>query len=451
MVTRAVHMDVPAYVSRALDVLERAGYEAWCVGGCVRDALLERPVHDYDIATSSPWQDTKRVFEAAGYRTYDVGAKHGTITVLIDDNALEITTYRTDGAYSDGRHPDTVEFVNSIEEDLARRDFTINALAYHPERGLLDCFGGLDDLQNGIIRAVGEPTKRFREDALRILRGCRFISQLGFSLEADTRQGMWMCKGLVLRVSKERITHELDELLLGDYVHDALIETVDIISVVLPELLACKDFNQHSPHHVYDVLEHTARVVQEVPATRLARWVALFHDIGKPGCFYLDNGRGHFFGHPELSAQMAKGIMDRLLMSPAFQTRVLMLVRMHDEVISAKPRAVKRALARLDGNTDLFKTLCDIKRADALAQAPSSAPRVQLADDLKRVLADVLAAEEAFSLAQLAINGSDILALGVAEGPAVGALLQQALDAVIDELVPNEREALLEFVKNASL
>lgn len=438
---------LPDCVLRALEVLESAGHEAWCVGGCVRDALLDRPVHDYDIATSALWRQAQEVFERAGFTTHETGVKHGTLTVVIADQAIEVTTYRTDGAYSDGRHPDDVEFVRSIEEDLARRDFTINALAYHPERGLLDCFGGLNDLRQGVIRVAGDPACRFEEDALRILRGCRFASQLGFSIEEGTYQGMWQNKGLLLRVSRERITHELDALLLGDHAHDAIMGTVDVLGAVLPELVACKGFEQRSPYHVYDVLEHTAWVVQRVPATRLERWAALFHDLGKPGCFYMRDGRGHFFAHPQLSALIAQGIMDRLLMSAAFRSDVLELVRWHDVQIPATPGKVKRALARMGGNVDLFRALCALKKADAQAQSElNCANRIELACDLERVLDEVLAGEEAFSLRQLAVNGDDVIGLGVPAGPRVGELLQEALDAVIDERVPNEREALLDYL-----
>ena len=442
------NIQLPSYVLRALAVLETAGFEAWCVGGCVRDALLGRPVHDYDIATSALWPQVKDAFEREGYATYEVGVKHGTLTVVVDGEALEITTYRTAGAYSDGRHPDSVEFVRTIEEDLARRDFTINALAYHPERGLLDCFGGLEDVRDGVIRAVGDPVTRFQEDALRILRGCRFASQLGFSIEEATYTGMFQKKGLVLRVSTERITHELDELLLGDYVHDALMATVDVLAVVLPELVACKGFEQHSPYHVYDVLEHTAWVVQRVPATRLLRWAALFHDIGKPACYYTTNGRGHFFGHPALGCKIARGAMQRLLMSQAFQTKVLALIAVHDEQIPATPRGVKRGLVRLDGDVDLFRDLCALKRADALAQSEEhNAVRVQLASDLERVLDEVLEANDAFTLDQLAIDGNDVLELGVEAGPLVGKLLKLALAAVIDGRVENDRDALLALLR----
>ena len=443
------HADIclPSYALRAIRILEEAGHEAWVVGGFVRDALLGRACADIDIATSALWQDTQRAFETAGCRTHETGVKHGTVTAIIEGKAVEVTTYRTDGAYADRRHPNEVHFVRSIEEDLARRDFTMNAIAYHPVRGTADPYGGESDLRAGVIRAVGDPLRRFQEDALRILRACRFSSQLGFSIEEGTYAALMERKNLLSRISAERITHELDTLLLGEHVHDALMETSDVLAAVLPELVAMKGFEQRTPYHIYDVLEHTAWVVQYSPATSLARWAALFHDAGKPAAFFARaDGIGHFYGHQHISAQLARAAFGRLRFSPAFCEKVLTLVERHDEVIAPTPKAVKRALAHLGGDTRLFAALCDLKRADAQAQAPQCAYRVQQADELERILERILAEGAAFSLRDLAVNGRDILALGVAEGPAVGDALAAALDAVIDERVKNDPEALQNFV-----
>ena len=431
----------------ALNVLEKGGFEAWLVGGCVRDALLGRPCSDIDIASNAHWQDVQRLFADAGFATHETGVAHGTLTVIVNGQPFEITTYRCDGSYNDSRHPDSVRFVSRIEEDLARRDFTINAMAYHPERGLVDPYGGKSDLERGVIRAVGNPKKRFDEDALRILRACRFSAQLGFEIDEDTYKGMVYNKGLLYKVSAERVVHELDRLLLGDYAGRALVSTVDALSAVLPELVAMKGFDQHTPYHIYDVLEHTAHVVDGVPPYRLVRWAALFHDMGKPACFFSDgDGTGHFYGHANVSVFLAKGIMSRLKMSPAFAARVLTLVKRHDEVVEPTPRAVKRMLARLDGDTELFGALCDLKRGDARGQAPRCAKRVGVADELERVLGEIRAKGDAFSLKDLAVNGRDAIALGIEQGPAVGAALESALAAMIDEQVPNEREALLAFL-----
>lgn len=447
-------LDIPDYAATLLATLERAGFEAWIVGGFVRDRMIGRESHDVDIATDAPWQDVQRVCEDAGFSTHETGVKHGTLTVVITDasdetmkHAIEVTTFRADGAYADGRHPDAVSFVRTIQEDLARRDFTINALAYHPERGMLDLFDGIDDLGRGIIRSIGNPKKRFSEDALRILRACRFAAQLGFSIDADTYQAMLECKHLLAKVSAERVTSELDGFLQGAHVHDALMSTVDVLAFVLPELVAMKDCPQVTPYHIYDVLEHTAWVVQHTPPDRLTRWVALFHDMGKPAAaFFSPDGVEHFYGHANASMVIAHSIMDRLLMSPKFKEQALVLVKRHDEVVEANPRAVKRMLNRLNGNVELFRKLCDIKRADALSQAPRCAPRAELADDLKRVLEDVLVADEAFTVRDLAIDGTDAIAAGVPKGPAVGEALSRTLDAVIDGRIQNERDELLKFI-----
>ena len=445
--TTSCQIDLPPYALTALDALEAAGFEAWVVGGCVRDAFLGREVNDYDITTSASWQQAEQALEAAGLAVHRTGTKHGTVTAVLDGHAMEVTTYRTDGAYSDGRHPDSVQFVRTVEEDLARRDFTINAMAYHPQRGLFDCWGGREDLENGVIRAVGDPYERFAEDALRILRGCRFVAQLGFTLDPETKQAMWARKTRMSWVSDERITHELTEMLLGEHAYDALMQCVDILGAVLPELVAMKGFEQHTPYHIYDVWEHTAWVVQRSPSTALSRWAALFHDCGKPGAFFMDGERGHFYNHQLLSVELARSALLRMAVPGAFVADVLMLIRMHDDKIAATPKAVKRALSRMGGNPELFRALARLKRADALAQSSLSEPRVQLADDLERVLDEVLAAGDAFTLRQLAINGNDVMGLGIPAGPAVGKLLAEALEAVIDEQVPNERDALLAFVE----
>lgn len=441
-------LPVPPQARRVIEVLEAAGFEAWCVGGFVRDSLLGRPVSDIDIACSALWPQTEETCLAAGMRVHRTGEKHGTVTVVCDDAAFEVTTFRVDGAYSDARHPDEVRFVRSLKEDLARRDFTINAMAYHPLRGLADPFGGLEDARRGIIRTVGDPAQRFGEDALRILRACRFSSQLGFSLDSATYQAMLEGKRGLLRVSSERITAELQKLLLGGNVRDALLQTVDVLSAVLPELVAMKGFDQCTPYHCHDVLEHTARAVAGTPPYPLVRWAALFHDMGKPAAFFKEpGGRGHFYGHAKISVPLARGIMDRLTFSTAFRDRVLLLVERHDDVFDATPRAVKRALARMGGDVELFRALCDLKRGDASAQAPAYAEeRMRRADNLLRVLDGILAEGEAFTLKHLAVNGRDAMDAGIAQGPSVGAALAAALDAVIDEQIPNDRETLLAFL-----
>ena len=442
-----VDIPLPPYALEALAVLEADGYESWVVGGYVRDALLDRPSVDIDIATAAHWQDVQRTFETRGHRTHETGTAHGTLTVIVDEQALEITTFRSDGAYADARHPKQVSFVRTIREDLARRDFTMNALAYHPARGLFDPYGGYADLQAGVIRAVGDPNRRFSEDALRMLRACRFAAELGFAIDPATFEGMLANKGLLPRISIERVTHELQRLLLGAHAGDALVATAGVLAAVLPELVAMQGFEQRTPYHIYDVLEHTARVIDGVPPYPLVRWAALFHDMGKPAAFFTDeDGTGHFYGHAAISVMLARGIMERLALSSAFITRVLVLVERHDDVIERTPKAVKRALSRLGGDTELFAALCDLKRGDARGQAPHCIGRVDETDELERILASIIAADEAFSLKKLALHGGDVIELGVPQGPFVGRALAEALDAVIDERVANEPDALRAFI-----
>ena len=416
-----VVIPLPQRTLAAFDALENAGFETWIVGGYVRDALLGRPSSDIDIATQAHWQDVQRVFEGQGYRTHETGTAHGTLTVIVDEQALEVTTYRSDGAYADARHPNQVSFVRTIAEDLARRDFTMNALAYHPARGLFDPYGGHADLEARIIRAVGDPDRRFSEDALRMLRACRFAAELGFAIDPNTFEGMLANKGLLPRISTQRITHELQRLLLGEHAGRALTATVDVLAAVLPD---------------------------GVPPYPLVRWAALFHDMGKPAAFFTDeDGTGHFYGHAAISVMLARGIMGRLALSSAFSAQVLTLVERHDDVIDRTPKAVKRALSRLGGNVELFAALCDLKRGDARGQAPRCIDRVSDADELERILSEILAADEAFSLKKLAIDGRDVIELGVPQGPLVGLALSDALDAVMDERIDNEACALRAFIE----
>lgn len=440
-------IDISPAAEKTLQVLEANDHEAWCVGGCVRDALLKRATNDYDVATSASWQEAERLLQQAGFAVRRSGVKHGTITAVLDKDSVEVTTFRHDGAYSDGRHPDDVVFVKHIEEDLKRRDFTMNALAYHPARGILDCVGGLEDLQNGIIRVVGDPKRRFREDGLRVLRGCRFASQLGFTLEDDTLRTMKSFKMMLYKVSVERITHELDGLLLGQHVHDALVQTIDVLGAIMPEIVACKGFDQHSPYHIYDVWEHTAWVVQNAPQDRLVRWAALLHDIGKPAACFFEGDRAHFYGHARLSALMARNILQRLTLSPAFARDVVTLVELHDNQIPPTSKNVKHMLHALDDNVSLFEALVHLKRADALAHSERGIARVKVADDLASTLEAVIRENDAFSVRQLAIDGHDMMEAGIPSGPEVGKALECALNGVIDEHVANERDALLAYVR----
>lgn len=439
---------------KLIGVLNEAGYEAWLVGGFVRDALLQRKANDADIATDALWQNVQKSAASAGYKTFETGVTHGTLTVLVplDESgdaatAIEVTTYRSDGAYLDGRHPKEVTFESSIEKDLARRDFTINAIAYNAHEGLLDPFNGINDIANRIIRTVGNPLERFKEDGLRILRACRLASQLGFSIDVKTLEAMKAGKSNLRHVSTERITHELDLFLQGDFIHDALMQCCDVVAFAMPELVAMRDCAQITKYHEYDVLEHTAWVLQNSPADRMSRWAALAHDMGKPAAAFFDEaGVEHFYGHACISVQIARAMLKRYLMSQSFIEDVCTLVKYHDDVIAHTERSVIRMLQKLNGRRDLFSALLNLKRADRLSQAEEYRSQAKEIDELWQIFESVIENEDATCIKDLAIGGKDLIDMGFAEGPPIGTMLANALDAVIDGKVPNEHDALVAFV-----
>ena len=435
-------LPLPGPVAAALARLGGAGYEAWAVGGCVRDLLLGRVPGDWDLCTAARPEETEAVF--AGERLVETGLKHGTVTVLLDGLPLEITTFRADGDYTDHRHPDAVRFSDTLTEDLSRRDFTVNALAYAPGRGVADPFGGEADLRRGLLRAVGEPARRFEEDALRILRALRFAAQLGFTIEEKTAAAMGEKAPLLAFVSAERVREELTKLLCGPAAAPVLREFRDLAAEVLPELRPCFGFEQHNPHHCFDVWEHTLAALAAAPPEPVLRWALLLHDLGKPACFTLDEaGVGHFYGHGKVSAALAETILRRLKFPNAERERVVRLVLTHDAPIPPERKSVRRRLARC-GEEDFFLLLA-LHRADTLAQAERNRPRLQTLDELEALARELLAEAACLSLKDLAVNGNDLLALGL-RGPAVGQALRSLLEAVLDERVENEREKLLEFL-----
>ena len=437
-------MPLPAGVSRALSMLEDAGYEAFIVGGCVRDALRGITPKDYDITTSALPEETKSVFR--DYRVIETGIQHGTVTVMMDGMPLEITTYRTEGTYSDNRHPDSVSFTTSLREDVARRDFTMNAIAYSPVRGLIDHFGGAEDIRGGIIRCVGDPDTRFREDALRMMRGIRFASALGFAIEEKTAAAIRENKERISAVSAERIRVELTKLLCGANVKNVLMDWWDVLGVVIPEILPMHGFDQRTPYHIYDVWEHTAVAVSETPPVTHLRLSALLHDIGKPPSFFTDEkGVGHFYGHPAVSEKMAEEILARLKYDNVTRRRVVTLVREHDRIIEPTETAVKRALFRL--TPEVFFNLLIIKRADNLAQSPNYRDRLATYDRIESMAQDILERNECISVATLAVNGGDLIAIGMKPGKEIGELLSLLLEQVIRGDLANDRDELLTYVK----
>ena len=436
-------MYVPPQVNTALDLLAAAGYEAYLVGGAVRDYVREnRQGKDWDITTSALPEEVERVF--AGYRLIETGLKHGTVTVVFDGEPLEITTYRVDGSYSDHRRPDSVSFTRSLREDVERRDFTMNALAYNPSAGIVDLVGGVKDIEAKILRCVGDPDRRFQEDALRILRALRFASVFGLEIEPATAEAAHKNRTLLKEIAAERIQVELTKMLCGEGIQEVLAKYSDILAVVIPELEPMFGFEQQNPHHNSDVWYHTVKVVANAPAEPVMRWTALLHDVGKPHCFSLDEqGIGHFFGHASKSTVIADELLQRLRFDNATRERITLLVKNHDTPLPSDERGVKRLMNRLGSEAAL--QIVNIHRADTAGQHPDCAYRYAEFDEVQAMMQKVLDEQACFSVKKLAINGNDVLAKGL-RGKQVGEALQRTLNAVMDGEVPNEKNELLIFV-----
>ena len=433
--------NMPESVRDILRTLEAAGHEAWCVGGCVRDTLLGRDPEDWDVTTSALPEETMAAF---GEQAVPTGLKHGTVTVRMEGQSVEVTTYRLDGVYRDHRRPDHVTFTRSLDEDLWRRDFTVNAMALGLRGDLRDPFGGREDLEGGILRCVGEPDRRFGEDALRILRGMRFAAVLGFTVEPATAESIHRRRELLGDIAAERIQTELLKLLCGKNAAAVLREYVDVVGVFWPEVLPMVGFDQRNRHHCYDIWEHTLHALEASPAEPVLRCTMLLHDIGKPATFVVGtDGCGHFRGHPLVSRDMADEMLRRLKCANAFRETVVRLVEWHDRNIPREEKAIRRALRTL-GEQD-FRRLLAVKRADNLAQAPAFWDRQQEIDLAEEILDNLLAEDACFSLKQLAVNGKDLTEIGLS-GPAVGEALEALLDRVVDGELPNERGALLSCV-----
>ena len=431
-------VDIPSPVREILETLEAAGHRAWCVGGCVRDALLGRIPEDWDVTAAARPEETMALF---GGRAVPTGLRHGTVTVRTAAGGVEVTTLRRDGAYRDHRRPESVTFTDSLEEDLRRRDFTVNAMAADLAGDLYDPLGGRADLAAGVLRCVGAPDRRFDEDALRILRGVRFAAQMGFTIHPDTAAAIHRNRELLGDIAPERIWAELKKLVTGARAAEVLRSYPDVIGVFWPEVLPMVGFDQRNRHHCYDVWEHTLRALAAIPPEVELRLAMLLHDIGKPNCFTVDErGQGHFYGHPAESARLAGEMLRRLRADNATAETVVRLVAWHDKNIPRTRPAIARALGKL-GERDL-RRLLDVKRADNLAQAPDCRVVQGEIDRAEAILNQLLAEGACVSLGQLAVNGRDLLGLGLS-GPAVGKALQALLDAVLDETLPNEREALL--------
>ncbi len=434
---------VPAAAAKAIEILNAAGYEAWLVGGCVHDMLMGRALGDIDMCTSATPDEMQEVFRE--FRTIATGLKHGTLTVIVEGEPIELTTYRVDGEYADNRHPEAVQFTRSLGEDLRRRDFTMNAIAYAPGPGIADPLGGRADLASGVIRAVGEPVQRFREDGLRILRALRFAARLGFEIEKETAAALRAERELLKNISAERVREELTKLICGEHAAGVLRDYVEVIGVVLPELMPMVGFDQRNKHHCYDVWEHTLHALEAIAPEPALRWAILLHDSGKPACFTQDSeGVGHFRGHPKKSAEIAGALLRRLRFDNRSREQITELVHHHDRPFIGNAKAVRRALNKL-GEEGFYDNLA-LHRADNLAQHPDYLGRQEHYNAVEAIAREILAGDDCFTLGDLAVNGSDLMALGY-KGREIGERLDALLDAVMDERVENEREKLLEMLR----
>jgi len=439
---------IPAYVGRILKLLENEGHQAYVAGGAVRDIVLGNTPHDYDVATSARPEETLNIFKRAGLDYYDNGIKHGTVTAITEDGNVEVTTFREDGSYSDLRRPDEVSFKSTIEEDVRRRDFTINAMYMDADGVIHDPEGGETDAAKHLIRTVGDPAARFEEDALRILRGIRFCSKLGFDIEPETLKAMETHSEELRKISAERIATELTGIVTGKYAPQAIRTGWKVLSVIIPEIAVCRGFDQKSTYHDRDVLEHTLDVLSEIPFVEgegrdpeLAM-AALFHDLGKPECFTIDEeGIGHMKGHPIVSEQIALRVLTELKFPKQFTFNVCLLVRLHDSYMKPEKIRVHKFMCRYP--MEILEKLKVLQRADILAHSPLGLNRLARLEELNNISEELKASGAIFDIKDLAIDGKDIIALGVNEGPVVGEILKQVFERYLDGRCLNSKESLI--------
>lgn len=432
---------LPDYVGNILKMLENAGFEGYAVGGCVRDFLMGNEPKDYDITTNAKAEQTEQIFH--DYHVIETGIKHGTVTVMSDGNPIEITTYRIDGTYSDSRRPDSVSFTADINEDLARRDFTMNAIAYSPSRGFADEYGGVDDIAAGIIRCVGNPNRRFGEDALRIMRAIRFASVLGFTIEPKTAKAIHRNKHLLINVAKERITSEFLKLICGVNAASVMREYSDVIAQIIPPAGKMFGFEQYNPHHIYDVWEHTLHVLDNVPSVTELRLAALLHDIGKPHCRTFDSeGIGHFYGHAKISEQISQKIFENYLRLPRKTSEmVCSLVSYHDYPLEPDFKLMRKR--RIKFGEEALRMLLLLNRGDVMGQAPEYMDRIETLNRCTEILDEIASSESCFSVSDLAVNGEDLMNEGIPQGRNIGVILKALLDEINDERLTNEKASLL--------
>lgn len=439
-----MRLQLPAAVNMIIDVLHAHGYEGFAVGGCVRDSVLNRKPDDWDITTSATPYQVKELFQ----KTVDTGLQHGTVTVLVGGTGYEVTTYRIDGEYEDGRHPKEVQFTSNLIEDLKRRDFTINAMAYSQENGLIDAFGGMEDLQNKVIRCVGDPRQRFQEDALRILRAVRFAAQLGFSIEENTRKAIVELAPTLTKISAERIQTETVKLLVSD--RPQMWKTVyelGITKIIMPEFDEIMETPQNTPHHMLNVGEHTLRAMEGVENSKVLRLTMLLHDMGKAKMRTTDeHGVDHFKGHGDVGKEMARSILRRLKFDNDTIVKVCHLVYWHDDRAEVSEKAVRRAMNRV--GEELFPMLLKVQRADTMAQSMyRREEKLARIDGVEKLYKEILEKKQCVSLKTLAVTGRDLIANGMKPGPELGKVLEELLQIVLDEPEKNQKELLLQIWK----
>ena len=433
-------MNLPVNVKEIITTLENAGYEAYAVGGCVRDTLLNKEPDDWDITTSATPEQAKALFP----RTIDTGIQHGTITVLMGKETYEVTTYRIDGEYEDSRHPKEVIFTSNLLEDLKRRDFTINAMAYNDRSGIVDAFDGMKDLEKGIIRCVGNPKERFTEDALRMMRAVRFSGQLGYEIDKATAEAIKELAPTLSRISAERICTELVKLMVSDhpeYFRKAY--ELGMTKVFMPEFDAAMETIQNNPHHCYDVGEHILHSLTYVRKDKVLRLAMLFHDLGK-ACTRTTDEKGidHFYGHEDISARIADDVMKRLRFDNDTRHTVIKLVKYHDLKMALTPTGVRRAIVKI--GEEVFPLLLEVKRADFLAQSIYKRDEKEAElKEVERIYAQILEEQNCVSLKTLAVTGSDLIAEGMKPGKEIGEVLQKLLEEVLEAPELNTREVLL--------
>jgi tRNA nucleotidyltransferase (CCA-adding enzyme) len=438
-------ISIPSGPLSIINTLNKADFEAFIVGGCVRDSILEKAPKDWDITTNAKPDETKNLFP----RTLETGIKHGTVTILLNGESFEVTTYRIDGVYEDNRRPESVYFTSNLEEDLKRRDFTVNSIAYHPSIGFVDPFNGILDIENEIIRCVGDSNQRFEEDALRMLRAVRFSAQLNFKIDHATVEGIRKNNHLIKNISQERVRDELTKLLLSDFPeYLAILYQAGILSFVLPEFESCFTTEQNNPYHIFNVALHTLKSVKEIRKDPVLRWAMLLHDLGKPQTKTTDkSNKDHFYGHQEKSYYIAQKVLTRLKFDRKSMDRISRLVKLHDRQIELTCKAVKKAVIAV--GDDLFTDLLEVKEADYRAQNPVYLNKRLEKLRLIRIMYDNIKSEnQCFSLKNLAVSGNDLIKEGFKEGKEIGEMLGRLLDAVIDDPELNDKEKLLELAHN---